>query len=312
LALAPDEPVGESWEVSVEPSFPSLLESGEALADAIARQPIDWLGPEVARKYGSQLPLLLKLVDAKDKLSVQVHPPLMHPSLEPDESGKLEAWLVLDAVPNAGIYLGFQDHVTRRLVEDCLRADGPLNELMNFVLVQSGDVYVIRPGTAHCLMGGITVAEPQLLVPGKRTVTYRYWDWNRLYDDRGRVFPGGRGRELHVQHSLDVTEWAGVRGQALVSQLRAVPTIVPGSFERLHLVQEGGLWAESWRGSGSEQIAPPSLLAVTCLDGHLDIATADLVLPLEQGETAVVPALARDVTLCLRNAYALLSSVVDG
>jgi mannose-6-phosphate isomerase len=315
LGIPDGQPIGESWEISVEPSFPSLLDSGERLADVIAEDPVRWLGAAVAETYGGQLPLLVKLVDAADKLSVQVHPPLRHPALGPDESGKLEAWLVLDAAAGAGVYLGFQEGVTRRRVEDCLASAGRLDELMSFVPVAPGDVYVIRPGTPHCLMGGITVAEPQLVVPDKKAITYRFWDWNRLYDRDGRPSASGRSRELHVERSLDVTDWAGPQGAALVESLRPHPERLPAPFERLRLVAEGGLEMESWRGTGTAPLAPRSLVALTCLEGRVDAGSAGSgggasVLALRQGESAVIPAAAEEISLHLDEAYVLLSTVV--
>src|SRR5262245_35261843 len=104
--------VGESWEVSTEPSFPSSLEGGERLAEAIAQDPIGWLGRSIAEDYDDQNPLLVKLIDPQTTLSVQVHPPEQHQLLGADESGKTEAWIVLEAERDAAIYLGFCDGVT--------------------------------------------------------------------------------------------------------------------------------------------------------------------------------------------------------
>src|SRR5262245_61367779 len=112
------EIVGESWEVSVEPSFPSrFADSSETLAERIAADPMSWLGRDVAARYGGQTPLLVKLLDAADHLSLQVHPTDGDPALAAGESGKPEAWVVLDVDPGCGLYLGFREGVERRDVE---------------------------------------------------------------------------------------------------------------------------------------------------------------------------------------------------
>ena len=109
--------VGESWEVSVEPSFPSRLSgSNRLLSEVISDDPEAWLGEVVCRRFGGQTPLLVKLLDAQDNLSVQVHPEHGDPELGPGESGKPEGWVVLDAEPGAGLYLGFKPGVDRERV----------------------------------------------------------------------------------------------------------------------------------------------------------------------------------------------------
>ena len=127
--------IGESWEVSVEPSFPSVTEDGEALSHVIARAPEAWLGHKVAKNNDGQLPLLVKLLDAADNLSVQVHPADDDEELGPDESGKPEAWVVLRADAEAGLFLGFRNGVNRQAVERCLEAKGPLDFAKQFKLM---------------------------------------------------------------------------------------------------------------------------------------------------------------------------------
>ena len=112
-ALEVPGPVGEAWELSVEPDFPSRLADGPTL-DEILRADPALLGAEAA--VGSTA-LLVKLVDAADDLSVQIHPMDSDPALAPDESGKPEAWYIIDAEPGAGLYLGFRDGVSRAEIE---------------------------------------------------------------------------------------------------------------------------------------------------------------------------------------------------
>ncbi|MBW2523250.1 MAG: class I mannose-6-phosphate isomerase, partial [Deltaproteobacteria bacterium] len=296
LGLAPvDRALGESWEVSVEPSFPSrLVRSDRPLADVIAEAPEPWLGPPVAARYGGQTPLLVKLLDSADNLSVQVHPADGDPALAADESGKPESWIVLDADPGAGIYLGFRDGVDRARVEACLADEGPLDELLNFVPVAPGDVFVLQAGTAHAIGKGVTLVEPQFVSPGRRGITYRFWDWNRRYDADGKLDPRGAPRALHVERSLDVTDWSGPRGEAFVETCRSiVRELDGGGLQRRRVVDWPWFVAERWSGSGSLDVARPgTMTALTCVGGSATVRAEDGEVELPCGQSCVVPAAA--------------------
>lgn len=297
LDVDPATRVGESWEVSVEPSFPSVLDSGESLAVAIASNPGAWLGPAVVREF-SGCPLLVKLIDAADDLSVQVHPPEAHRILAEGESGKTEAWIVLGAERGARIYLGFRDGVDEARVRSCLETSGDMSELMNAVEVRPGEVYLLRPGLAHALGAGTTVLEPQRVWPGRKSITYRFWDWNRRYDDQGRVDANGKARPLHIREALEVTDWSGPRGAVLVEQCRREPQVIDESagLRRVRLLDEPELWTERWTGTGTAPLpAVGTLMAVLCLDGTIELASEGEPVRLVKGETAVVPAVTNGV-----------------
>jgi len=288
----PSAVIGESWEVSVEPSFPSrLARTGQALPDAIAADPVGWLGPSVALRFGGQSPLLVKLLDAAENLSVQVHPAAEDTALAPDESGKPEAWIILDATPGAGIYLGFRLGVVRADVEDCLRAGGPLDALLNFVPVGPGDAFVVEAGTVHAVGAGVTLVEPQHVVPGKHAVTYRFWDWDRRYDAAGRADPAGAVRPLHLERAIEVTTWDAPRGAAFVDGCRvAARVIASGGLAQTRVVETRWFAAERWRGSGRFNRPVDTLLALVCVGGSACVTGPDGRADLACGESAVVPA----------------------
>ena len=290
--------VGESWEVSVEPSFPSRFLDDGLLGDAIAIDPAAWLGVD-AKRHASQTPLLVKLLDAAANLSVQVHPTTDDPALRSDESGKPEAWYVLAAEPGAGLYLGFADGVQRPHVAQCLQAGGPLDELMNFVAVAPGDAFLLGAGTVHAIGAGVTLLEPQFVTPGRRGVTYRYWDWNRRYDDRGQVSPTGRSRPLHVERSLAVTAWNGPRGADAIAACRALPTTLrDGPLTRTRILSWPYFELERWAGSGSLALpAQDTLLAITCVAGAADLHSDAGSIRIHRGLSAVVPAAAGAVVI---------------
>ena len=293
IGLPIDAPLGEAWELSVEPSFPSrLVRDGQRLDRVIARNPVAWLGQAVAERYGGQLPLLVKLLDAGTNLSVQVHPAEDDPALAPDESGKPEAWIVLEAAPGAGIYLGFREGVGRAEVEAALDADAALDALLNFVPVAPGDVYEVAAGTVHAIGAGVTLVEPQHVSPGRRGLTYRLWDWGRRYDATGRPDPRGAPRELHLARALAVTDWGAARGQAFVDGCRRVPSRMEdqGGLERWQLMANSWFAAERWSGSGDLVIDVGSLIGLICVGGRAWLGKGDRRLQLDPGQSAVVPA----------------------
>lgn len=290
----PSQSIGESWEVSVEPSFPSVTEDGLLLSELIATDPAAWLG--AGNRFGDQTPLLVKLLDAASNLSVQVHPEDGDPALAGDESGKPEAWYVLDADPGAGLYLGFREGTTRKRVVECLDDAGPLDELMNFVTVTPGDTFVIAAGTAHAIGAGLTLVEPQFVAPGRRGITYRFWDWNRRYDERGQLDPvHGRPRALQVERSLAVTAWDGPLGDEFVASCRAQARVLSDAgLRRERLVDWPWFVVEHWCGSGALELEPcETMWAVVCVGGEATLADTTLTI----GHSAVVPSAAGKLTV---------------
>ncbi len=308
LNVAPATKVGESWEVSTEPSFPSVLADGERLADAIARDAVGWLGREIAEKYDEQNPLLLKLIDPATTLSVQVHPPEDHEMLAPDESGKTEAWVVLEADPDAAIYLGFVDGVTSADVERDLMAGRGIEALLNRIAVQPGDVFVIRPGMVHALGAGVTVVEPQRVRPGRRSVTYRLWDWNRTFDDRGEISPTGKARPLHIRESLAVMDLRDAG--TTVRSMRSAASASSAARGTSVLIDEPELFVQQYAGSVSASLpARERMLALMCLSGELEVTWANGALTLKGGETCVVPAAMTNVQLQLQDGRAMAACI---
>ncbi len=292
-AARSQEVIGESWEISVEPSFPSVIEAtGDTLVRTVARDPVGWLGAEVAARHGGQTPLLIKLLDAADELSVQVHPRSDDPAIGPGESGKPESWIVLAADPGAGLYLGFREGVERDDVADCLADAGALDQLLEFVPCRPGDTFVIDAGTPHAIGRGLTLVEPQFVTPGCRGVTYRFWDWNRRYDDQGRRSDRGRPRDLHVARSLEVTDWSTPGGEAFVAACRSSPVpLEGGGLDRALEVDWRWFQVESWRGTGTMALPPASTLwGLTCVAGSAHIETRTGSVTLARGRSCVVPA----------------------
>ena len=187
---APEDRAGESLEVSALDGMESVILSGEftgmTLAAALRNHYAEIVGEE-----NGPFPLLLKLLDARDTLSVQVHPGDDYAREHDGKLGKTEAWMVLSADPGAKIAYGLKP--TDEKLSDIV-ARGEFEQALNFVTVAPGDVYYIPHGMVHALGGGVQVYEIQQ----SSDATYRFWDW-------GRVGKDGKPRALHTQKALDVT-----------------------------------------------------------------------------------------------------------
>jgi mannose-6-phosphate isomerase len=296
--------VGESWEISIEPSFPSrLVGSGESLGDAIDADPDGWLGTEVATRYGGQTPLLVKLLDAGDNLSVQVHPEDGDQQLAPGESGKPEGWVILEADSGCGLYLGFKPGIGPDEVRRCIEARGALESLMNFVPVSPGDAFYIDAGTPHAIGKGVTLLEPQVVTPGCRGITYRFWDWNRTYTPEGVQAPQGQPRELHLERSLQVTRFQPEGAASTVDTARCEPLVLSQEeweFERAVVIECPTFITESWTGSGQRTFEPfRTMLTLTCVQGRARLEGECGGINLLKGQSAVVPAAEGAFTLYL-------------
>ncbi|MCC6805908.1 MAG: class I mannose-6-phosphate isomerase [Deltaproteobacteria bacterium] len=299
--------VGEAWEVSVEPNFPSRLvdHGGITLAEAIARDPVAALGERVAKKFGG-LPILVKWLDAREALSVQVHPKDDYARLTAKQCGKPESWIILEADAGAGLYLGFKDGVTKEDVAHALQTNAALDALMTFVPVHAGDTFEIEAGTAHAIGGGITLIEPQLVQPGREGVTYRFWDWNRRYDKDGQPSPSGSPRALHVDESLEVTRF-DLLGDAFVKSTRRSGKVMQTNVGArwVRHIDNPSYRADTIGGTGTLAFVADTGIAITVARGSVVTKYGAI----SAGESAFVPAvLAAELALTLTDVYAVVSA----
>lgn len=219
--------IGESWEVSCDPAFPSqVLGMGKTLLKMVEESPDLMLSPAYVQKKGANCEILIKLLNAASPLSVQVHPRDGDSALKADECGKPESWLILDAEPGAGLYLGFSRALTRDELRTLLKNDADLRPFLHFVPVQAGDYFEIQPGVPHAIGPGITLLEPQRVLLGKSGKTYRFWDWGRRYDASGALdMQRGEARELHIEEGLRLIDPEQQVGEKFVAGLRRKPEV---------------------------------------------------------------------------------------
>ncbi len=213
----PGQAIGESWEFSCDPEFPSrLLEKPDVtLLEIVNQDPDSFLSSQESKRTNGMCEILVKLLNAKDPLSLQVHPTDHDPFLKVNECGKPESWYILQSEPNAGIYLGFFQAMEKDFLFEKLKEKKFEKKLLYFHETKPGEFFNIAPGVSHAIGGGVTLLEPQRIIKGKSGKTYRMWDWDRKYD--------GKERELHIEPSLRIIDPMTQVGEKFVSQLKKMP-----------------------------------------------------------------------------------------
>ena len=187
--------LAETWELSCHPDGPSTIDNGEekgiTLNEYVEKNGRKVLGTN-CDKF-EDFPILIKLIDAKDNLSIQVHPDNTYALKNEGQYGKTEMWYIVDCKPGAILYYGFSKEVSKEEFEERIK-NNTLLEVLNAVPVQKGDVFFIEAGTIHAIGKDIVIAEIQQ----NSNVTYRVYDYDRVDKD-------GNHRELHIDKAVQVT-----------------------------------------------------------------------------------------------------------
>ena len=186
--------VSECWELSVRDDDSSIIalgkDEGKRLSDVLTKEDI---GPVMDRF--PYFPLLIKLIDAKENLSVQVHPSDDYALKYENSFGKSEMWHIISADEDSGLYVGLNKDYKKEDIEKALK-EGTILECLSFFKVKPGDTFVINPGTIHAIGKGVRLIEIQQ----NSNLTYRLYDYNR-------VDANGNPRELHIQKALAVIDY---------------------------------------------------------------------------------------------------------
>ncbi len=197
----PLDPLAETWECSVHPDGLSVILNGQyagkTLAEVLKEHP-EYMGSKIPE--GGEFPILVKFIDAKQDLSVQVHPDDAYAREHEHQNGKTEMWYVLDADEGASLIYGFEHPVTEEILRGAVE-DGSLGKHLHKVSVKPGDLYYVPAGTVHGIGAGTLVAEIQ----ESSNVTYRVYDYDR-------VDKNGNKRELHFDKALKVMDMSATKG----------------------------------------------------------------------------------------------------
>ena len=212
--LPPDVPIGESWEISDRPGDASVIANGP-----LAGKDLRWLMENHARELlgadsaeVKRFPLLVKILDAREKLSVQVHPPPVK-AAELGGEPKTEMWYVADADPGAELFVGLKKGVTRARFERAIQ-DGTVADCVQRLPVEKGDVMFLPSGRIHAIGAGLVIFEIQQ----NSDTTYRVFDWNRTGLD-------GKPRQLHVSESLASINFDDFEPRLIKSQYSRNPIV---------------------------------------------------------------------------------------
>jgi mannose-6-phosphate isomerase len=264
--LPPQKRIGESWEIVDRPEAQSVVSGGplrgKTLHELWTRHREEIFGdvPDTPR-----FPLLIKILDAQEKLSLQVHPPENVASRLGGEP-KTEFWYVADADPGAELFLGFREPVTREQLEDALR-DGTVADHVHKICVDAGDAIFLPAGRFHAVGAGNLLIETQQ----NSDTTYRLFDWNRV-DEKGKP------RQLHLDQALQSINFDDVQPDLLQAQ---------GELLISHSLFE----IRKWNLNEAREAAPLGQFAIVCcLTGNLSCANANLA----PGEFLLIPAHLKD------------------
>ncbi|WNQ10356.1 class I mannose-6-phosphate isomerase [Paenibacillus aurantius] len=272
----PDGHIGEGWMIGDHPNGTTKAMNGE-----LAGLGLD----EIREKYGQELfgtkgqtnggrfPLLIKLLDCQDDLSVQVHPNDSYEKLPAGELGKTEMWYILNAKPGARILYGLKPGVTRESLEEAIQG-GRIMDSLQEVPVKAGDSFYIPAGTVHALCAGVLAAEIQQ----NSDTTYRLYDYDR---------PGldGKPRELHIEDSLNVIAYEGAGATRMTTELEE-PNRWLTLAQSPYFVVEKGRVEQSW----ALQTSPESFVIHIVCEGAGQLVWTDGSLDLKPGDAFLLPA----------------------
>jgi len=296
-----DDPIGESWEVSAVPTSTSIVSNGvyagKDLISVINENPDAILGKKVNEKYNGKLPLLVKFIDAKRDLSIQVHPNDEMAMREHGKMGKSEMWYVIKADEGAHLYAGFKQEITPEEYQQRI-ADGTITNVLADHQVKAGDVFYLPAGRVHAICGGILLAEVQQ----SSDVTYRIFDYNRPGMD-------GKPRELHTElaaKALDYHVIDNYRTDYTKSSNKAVQ-IIDSPYFSVRVLEVSKPFHRDLR-------KYDSFIITMCIEGDCKIrvrSTGEEII-LKQGNSTLIPAAIADYDIIpLQGTTRILDAFVD-
>ncbi|HTD66068.1 MAG TPA: type I phosphomannose isomerase catalytic subunit [Candidatus Limnocylindria bacterium] len=281
--LPPNQVIGESWEITDRPEGISVIANGE-----FAGKSLRWLMENHAaellgtgRADAKQFPLLVKILDAQDKLSLQVHPPA---ALAKELKGepKTEMWFIADATSAADLFVGLKRGVTRAQFEEKVR-DGSVAECFHHLPVKNGDTMFLPSGRVHAIGAGNVIFEIQQ----NSDTTYRVFDWNRVGLD-------GKPRELHVEQSLASIDFNDFEPPLIKTEYSRNET-----FAVRYLVDVPLFRTNAWQIKRGQRFHVSSKLPQIfgIVRGRMTISANGVEAPLKPGDFCLVPAAVKRITI---------------
>lgn len=280
-----EDNIGESWEISDVKGDESVVSNGalcgKSIKELMHTYKSAFVGQTVYENFGENFPLLIKFIDAKTPLSIQVHPHDKLAKIRHNSFGKNEMWYVMDADKDAEIIVGFKKSLNKERYAALLE-NNQILEVLNTVTTKKGDAFNIPTGRVHAIGAGVLLAEIQQT----SDITYRIFDYNRVDKSTGKE------RELHNELALDVIDF-DVFDDYKTSYNRTENTfnklIHTPYFKSNILVLTDGI--------EKSYAAIDSFIIYICTNGKLEIKVGQEKYSLQKGETILIPASVKEITL---------------
>lgn len=285
--------LGESWEISTVPNDVSIVVNGnlkgQNLQALLELYKADLIGEKNYRRFGDEFPLLIKFIDAKQDLSIQLHPDDALAKKRHNSFGKTEMWYVIQADTNANLIVGFNQVMDKSKYLKHLESK-TLTEILNFDKVKEGDTYFIEAGRVHAIGAGVLLAEIQQT----SDVTYRVYDWDRVDDE-------GNERDLHNDIAIDAFKFdmeddfrVDYEKQKNTSnKMVSCPFFTTNFLELDTELNKENIY--------------DSFMVYMCVDGEVELSTGNTSDTISKGETLLVPAVIKEFSL--KTKYAKLLEV---
>ncbi len=278
--------LGESWELSGHQNDISIVSNGRLrgrdLNQLIMEYQGDLVGKRVYEKFGNTFPLLFKLIDASDYLSIQVHPDDVFAMEKHNSFGKTEMWYVVDVDEEEGgeLIIGFKENYSKEEYLQAL-AEGKIENLLQRIKVKKGDVFFVPAGLVHTIGKGVVIAEVQQ----SSDISYRIYDYQRK-DTHGNE------RELHNELALDVIDFSVINDPKVFysSSINELATLVNCEYFTTNIIQFN---EEFNRFYGKVD----SFIVYMCMEGDFEIQSKQGNIHVTKGETVLIPAMIESVVL---------------
>jgi mannose-6-phosphate isomerase len=276
--------IGESWELSAIADNQSVISNGflagNNIEELIEVYMGDITGDTVFEKFGIEFPLLIKFIEAKEDLSIQVHPGNTMARKRHQAYGKTEMWYILESEKGSKIYTGFKEGVTMEMYKEAL-INGKLADLLNVESVEAGDTFFTPSGRVHAIGAGTILVEIQQT----SDITYRIFDWNRESS-------GKEQRELHTDLALDAIDFnaSGKNKIKKDPELNKPENLVSCEFFNTNIICFN-------KPAVKEYFSIDSFVVYICVEGEFLIRWDDNSEKVTKGETVLLPAMIKEVIL---------------
>ncbi len=277
--------IGESWEISDVEGDISVVANGilkgKSLRCLVKEFKAEFLGKKVYKQFGDEFPILIKFIDAKTPLSIQVHPNNKLAKERHNSFGKNEMWYIMDCDEDANLIVGFNKEVSQNEYGKAL-ADGTILEILNSEKIKTGDTFYIPTGRVHAIGAGTVLAEIQQT----SDATYRIYDYERLDASTGKQ------RELHTDLALEAIDYKLYKNYKTEYKLKEniASKLVHSPYFKTNIIQLNGVIEKDYT-------KLDSFVIYMCVDRSFDIEWANQSIHMNKGETILIPATVSQIIL---------------